>query len=62
MEWISVDDDLPKENEWVYLGSALFQTVTWGIFMEGSFVNPDIEYAKIKGVTHWMPLPKPPKE
>ncbi len=61
MGWISVKDQMPKEDEWLYLGSSLFGTTTWGICMDGEFVNPDQNYLKIEGVTHWMPLPEPPK-
>lgn len=61
MEWISVKDNLPKENEWIYLGSNKYQTTSWGVFMNGKFVNPDLNYFEIPFVTHWMPLPDAPE-
>lgn len=62
MEWISVKDELPKEHKWVILASVQYQVTTFRIFMDGIFVNPDLDYFEIKFITHWMPLPKPPVE
>lgn len=62
MEWISVKDKMPDENEWIYLGNSNYQLVTWGVFLNGKFVNPDLNYFEILDVTHWMPLPEPPKK
>lgn len=59
--WVSVKDTLPKEHEWIYLGNSKHQLTTWGIFLNGKFVNPDLNYMEIDLVTHWMPLPEPPK-
>ena len=65
MEWISVKDRLPKEIMKPYL-----------VYIEG-FSDPDEaieiswydgelqipQYPELeKGITHWMPLPEPPKE
>ncbi len=60
--WIKITDRLPENNEWIYLGNAKHQMVTWGVFMDGKFVNPDQKYYEIPLVTHWMPTPKPPRE
>lgn len=64
-EWISVKDRLPE------LGIPV------AILLDGNYMLPDIAYrsSKIRGnpwcsryavrvdsVTHWMPLPEPPKE
>jgi hypothetical protein len=61
--WISVKDDLPKEFGEpciVYDGSS----VQYGdYFSNGEWYTPDCyESDEIRGVTHWMPLPKAPKE
>lgn len=60
-EWISVKERLPEEGEDVlaYLGEGIFG-ICW-LLKDGywetrdSFLYPD-------DVTHWMPLPEPPKE
>lgn len=57
MEWISVKDRLPEEDTWVLVYSR-----------QGRYTNLKVDY--IHGgkwfhsfyVTHWMPLPEPPKE
>ena len=58
-EWISIDDRLPEKDEGVIIypmdgmvGHAdyFFNAFsTWG-------------YGEVNGVTHWMPLPEPPKD
>ena len=65
MEWISIKDKKPKEDEIVLTFSMLWYT------------NPELEMFPVainhffqlkekwpgcEQVTHWMPLPKPPKE
>ncbi len=64
MEWISVEDRLPEEGHEV-LGAYLLedsehcQSVL--LFARGEFMTEyDGEFYGI--VTHWMPLPEPPKE
>ena len=62
-KWIPVSERLPEENERV-LGtkkgaSAAF--VFYGKRNNGNWV--DLEWSCYRyGVTHWMPLPEPPKE
>lgn len=73
MEWISVKDRLPsKENELIvclvnrnailcFVHDATISLSTNCV----SFYYPTREWIKDKyysEVTHWMPLPKPPKE
>lgn len=50
-EWISVEDRLPK-SEFVLCTDGEY------VFVD---IIPDIEDAIEDGVTHWMPLPEPPK-
>lgn len=59
-QWISVEDELPKENGWYLVcnnihdyGHCLYEIAEY--------------YARFRSwiwahtVTHWMPLPQPPK-
>ncbi len=70
MDWVSVKDKLPEENENVILfdGSEVFcgnfffgkeNRICWGIqacdgICYGNYKKDEI--------THWMPLPNPPKD
>ena len=57
-EWISVKDRLPKEGEVVVVYIKPKVGVGYAevdIYLMGDFD----EYSE--GVTHWMPLPEPPK-
>jgi hypothetical protein len=59
IEWIDVKDRLPeKENEYLVFGI----NVTTLNFIEGEWYS-DVFNAIIdkKLITHWMPLPEPPK-
>lgn len=61
MEWISVNDKIPQEGTRVNVyhtdGVVRIGMVINGRF--GSVLNKDLERAD---VTHWMPLPEPPKD
>lgn len=65
MEWISVKDRLPtvkdqlliydSENDEIVIGVFLYSTesiIAFGIFGRGQVFD----------ITHWMPLPEPPKQ
>ena len=61
MEWISVKDKLPDDNERVIAYrpneadvSAYKYCVIWGWGVKMSM--------KHRGISHWMKLPEPPKE
>lgn len=73
MKWISAKDELPKENCNViiycynndngvitnYVDAAEFyRCPEFGNYW---FCDLDYEGTEIRGVTHWMPLPEPPK-
>lgn len=60
--WISVKDELPKDGEWVLMGSSTHDFVETGLCLEKKFVNPDLNYLPRPTVTHWMEMPEPPKE
>ena len=62
--WISVEERLPPENQpvLVYIMSKMsdWKCVLIDMMWRGEWVeNPDRE---THDITHWMPLPEPPKE
>ncbi|UZA43976.1 DUF551 domain-containing protein [Moraxella bovis] len=69
--WISVDDELPINEGFVTLytkcgdylvGQYCFDTSPF-IASTEFYQNQDYEYlCELSDVTHWQPLPKPPKE
>jgi hypothetical protein len=56
-KWISVKDELPEDGEYVlgyyYNGCDIFQ------FNGGFFL---INLNRNRDITHWQPLPNPPKQ
>ncbi len=78
MEWISVKDRLPDDDEDVLVyheydfhisvGCFCRDNIHYYIETDGSKFYTDtgweseIPWAQKGGVTHWMPLPQPPKE
>lgn len=63
MEWVGVEDELPKEDKdvLVYNGKDLsVSAIINGYGNQGWHERDDgYDYGY---VTHWMPLPQPPKE
>ncbi len=68
MEWISVKDRLPEqlisclvfiENQNFIAHGTLERDFTWTACYTGDEIK---EWDNNKGVTHWMPLPEPPKK
>jgi hypothetical protein len=59
MDWISVNDGLPRQNQKVDVWSKDGRDINC-IFENGKFTLGDDFYIVISEVTHWMPLPKPP--
>ena len=59
-EWIPVTERLPSIDETILVYDGDVDT---GIFYKGAFQTFDENgYPfEISGVTHWMPLPQPPK-
>lgn len=56
-EWISVKDGLPKYNDRVIFFNGEY--VEFGVYHRDF---TDFEDCIHDEVTHWMPLPEPPKE
>lgn len=63
MEWISVKENPPPSNIWVlcFNGSVHIKFYEPCLFYDGDhhFNRP---LGMIDEVTHWMPLPSPPKD
>lgn len=64
--WIPVTERLPKTYEYVLLyvpNEAPFENVRFGHLMEnGLWATGLYKWGAKNPVTHWMPLPEPPKE
>ncbi len=58
--WISVEDGLPEEKIRVLVSGDKYPTVI-GWIMFGEWATDFGCMYKDYPVTHWMPLPKPPK-
>lgn len=61
-EWISVTERLPEEDYTfvLVLVETWKRTVGVALYAEHGFYNPLAENTPMN-VTHWMPLPNPPK-
>lgn len=60
-EWIDVNDRLPKEgvNVMAYTVSEFYEVMH---YEDGYWIDLDFTMIKPIYVTHWQPLPKPPKK
>lgn len=65
MEWISVEDRLPEQmvNSFlVALSNGMVTELNYNGFDKKWFhLYEDIDFQTVNPVTHWMPLPEPPK-
>ena len=60
-EWISVEDRLPDEDgEYLTYDGIIYYLLDFNASLGLWNVSTDISTA-IRDVTHWMPLPQPPK-
>jgi len=67
MEWISVADRLPEyeQNVLAYCPSLTGNKINYGYLSCTNSSGHKYELWGVQGyygVTHWMPLPEPPKE
>ena len=63
-EWISVNDRLPEEAVDIIVYTTK-KRIAFGYLYDGHFRDEEHEIMaswNIGEVTHWMPLPEPPKE
>ena len=62
-EWISVKDRLPKSRFVVLAYEKPLNTINMSFYEKNSesWIDCDSGYY-LNSVTHWMPLPEPPKE
>jgi hypothetical protein len=67
--WISVDERLPEQHEWVLVSDGTWSAI--GMHLDDEDLEPNkrwmdesaelIESTGIK-ITHWMPMPAPPQK
>jgi hypothetical protein len=61
-KWISVDDRLPENDAKVLVCDTREDYVSsWVYFGDGLWFGEEVVWTT-KDITHWMPLPEPPKE
>lgn len=62
MDWISVKDRLPKDVEtYLVYGGNKYGIMLAIYYGDGEWLTDDLTNIT-RFVTHWMPLPTPPKE
>lgn len=61
MEWISVKDGLPKKNTNV-LCYFKYEPHSPNVICENVYYGYGLWMSETSKVTHWIPLPNPPKE
>ena len=60
-QWISVDDEMPSAERAMVIVDFYGGNVGVGYPHKGKILDEPMGML-FNGVTHWMPLPKPPKE
>jgi hypothetical protein len=61
-EWISVNERLPEEYEEVILFADGKAMGGMSLHPDGNFYEVFEGYWHPRAVTHWQPLPEPPKD
>lgn len=61
MEWISVKDELPVDNQVVlaWANSEDEMRLVAALYLGGTWVDI-IYYEKVYSITYWLPIPTPP--
>ena len=61
IKWISVGERLPEERKWVLCQCRA--GIRMVLRLQGGYWHQDSQHEFMRHfVTHWMPLPEPPKE
>jgi len=60
-QWISVDDEMPSAEHAMVIVDFYGGNVGVGYSHKGKILDEPMGML-FNGVTHWMPLPKPPKD
>lgn len=61
-EWISVEDRLPEEKQNVLAYDINDVGIIYiAFYFDGLWRQDDIPHVGVDTITHWMPLPSPPK-
>ena len=62
-EWISVQDRTPTMSCYylVYVSGKYRPSIKIAYWMSNRWIRAD-SHSTLTGITHWMPLPKPPME
>jgi hypothetical protein len=60
--WIPVTERLPDSKMEVLVSSGMFSPLMEVAFWDGLFYSAWDGKTEVVAVTHWMPLPEPPKE
>jgi hypothetical protein len=64
-QWVSVTQWLPRFGDWclvVYSGVVQRQAARLEANAEWSWADETADNAPFNAITHWRPLPEPPKE
>lgn len=62
VKWISVEDKLPEDRHWVLVFDTGYATPKKAKYKEEGFFVFDGSCENSVEITHWMPLPEPPKK
>ena len=59
-EWISVEDRLPSNGDYILMTDGLQIALGWMNHSREEFIQVNTWADLTSSVTHWMPLPEPP--
>lgn len=62
MEWIKIEEQTPEDRQWVLVWDTGYETPKKAKYREEGFFVFDGSCENSQEITHWMPLPKKPKE